>query len=100
MFQANVVRITEDNEVIVEVYDSVDSDLKDATWQWLFVSSDGTVKVAEAKVGEDDQTVVTTMEKKDVLWYADRRNWTVGLQIDNTGRLFLFFNFLLSFTLC
>jgi len=80
-----VVRITEDNEVILEVYDNMDPDLSDATWEWLIVSSNGTVKVVEAKVGVDDQTVVQTVEQKDVKWYADRRNWTVGAVIDDTG---------------
>lgn len=85
--QANVVRLTESGEVVLEVFDSVDPDLSDATWRWLFVSSNGTVKVVEAAYGEDGQTVVESVDAKEVYWFADKRDWTMALEVDGSGKI-------------
>lgn len=82
-----MVRLTESGEVVLEVFDSVDPDLSDATWCWLFVSSNGTVKVVEAAYGEDSQTIVETVGREEVHWYADKRDWTMALEVNGSGKI-------------
>ena len=70
--------------VTAQIYDSMDSDLTDAKWNFLNVSTSGNVTTVTTKVGDGGNVTATTVAS-EVLWFAEARTWNNAAVINETG---------------
>ncbi|XP_045209681.2 uncharacterized protein LOC123561399 [Mercenaria mercenaria] len=74
------------DEIIAQVYDSINSDVNVGQWRWLEVSTTGLVKTIEFDIG-GSQLISDNSEGMDVTWFKEERVWTAAAPTDISDKV-------------
>ncbi|KAL4229024.1 hypothetical protein ACF0H5_012062 [Mactra antiquata] len=73
-YEANTVKVMDSGDIIAQVYDSIEDDVKQGNWKWMDVSASGEVKTYVVGLGGDSNIHMST-ENVMVTWFIENREW-------------------------
>jgi len=63
------------------------TDLQAASWNWMFVGSNGLVTRVTQALGDREADFTEETLQMEVAWFADNRGWRGPFDIDENGKL-------------